>query len=1569
MAQYENYKKLFDLKIINDEKKQNEMLEMEKLKNITNIKNLEKGFHNRMTESDLQQIDQWKKNMEIKRKFEIRLSNELNREANYFKRIVLKSINDSETENKMQIENFEKNLSRLGLDVNNMDPKLKKPQKAQPSSEIILQKIREKIQANATAKKERDRRKRKIQIEQKKAQEELKKMDKKTLQEDAASGEEQVEKNKIVQKKISEYKNWKELHNIDHESIIKKQKEKELFENEKNKNYDEIFKTTENNNNNNEGYINTQQTPVFDKKAFIENLWKQDSKSMQKQTELRHTKRERNIPIIKKITDSILDLVDEVYKHQKNTNTELLDQELWKELTKTFVNSPYYLINSTACNKISQSYFDLIEKKSEIPDNISRLKINDSLDIETLYNQIVDGIFEDCELFDYLNFIGQYKSNVVIPNNVLNSMLDIFEIVGIDLLKQIHGSKYGSMGIDSLKDYEPKDEDIENLTIPKVYEKNFNLSEILNILVDIKYADNNINNSADILNNTNLNNINQNIISPYANANTNTINTNQNYILNTNNANNNLNITNQSITNNNVTTRAANHKANNISMQSNPENSNNNINNNNKDATISSTGNNMNKNSNFLSIWNSIPLKILFFGKKFSGRKTQVKALCENFPLKLYSIEEAIQKHIETFERLEIPIEQNSKYKSMKKNELEKLLAEREIEEKKFEPLKGYAIQLREYKNKKEKIPETFLFEFLIELIKQDFPEKTQSQLIDEINLKNKKKKELQEELNKLKEEKTNKNPGKNSAIKNESFYINELQKLSIDSNKGIVLVDFPGNVQQAKFFEHKINNFISDIERPKTFTAQLKENYHMILDKVTKPDTSKALVQGAFNLIFYMEVSNQESLRRAKNRKIDPNTGIIYHLEDNPPPLEDKKLTERLLNYEENLDYDDLQKQNKILESEMLMLEEFYNVFGFQKNNLKIFNKFNFQNFASHQITRSNNNTPNQLPSEPKAAANKDPAHSLKHHNKKDLKELINSISSEMSQVINQVIKINEEKEAEFIANMKMAAAAGGNNNIISTKDAFNNTIISSSNTNNNMNNNNPSVKDANSVVSNNIQTKDFQKPKEPLNQNNPNIINNTNNDKNNIKAEDEFTSNNNNSLLNQLRSKSILQTKNNIYFQNNLNNNNNANVAGINFNNQKIQNLDEEDFNKYHKKLEEAKRKLASFTIDTIYNSWSKMYEKYISNTKIFFKNLRKQKESIIFNYNKIQERFIEFLRRPSRKMVEINKFQKKYNKFFDEYPQLRGDEAVKQEFHHDLSDFSDRIWEVIEERKVEAIEERKKIMDNGYIQNEMEKFYGYLEKLFFLEVEKFVSNLNVLRDFYYSMDYRFFNQDGAYNFNPQEILKEGDLSSLPLFGDSQEDSNKNKNSYSQADDINSENKTKLTAFPRIEKLYKNAIRLVFKFDEILKSFEKITKNNAMNNISHESSIKKATKNYMRKIHDNTFVDDKREIFLYDEELKSSIKLEKDKYKFRITFLKFWAVDYLGNIRKISKLVYDKLDDWIITTIKTENDAMNNLLAVFDGCIEKEMRLRIDFEMDSFDIYKLIDINDHIEILVILF
>lgn len=106
----------------------------------------------------------------------------------------------------------------------------------------------------------------------------------------------------------------------------------------------------------------------------------------------------------------------------------------------------------------------------------------------------------------------------------------------------------------------------------------------------------------------------------------------------------------------------------------------------------------------------------------------------------------------------------------------------------------------------------------------------------------------------------------------------------------------------------------------------------------------------------------------------------------------------------------------------------------------------------------------------------------------------------------------------------------------------------------------------------------------------------------------------------------------------------------------------------------------------------------------------------------FNDMQKRYVEFLERPDNKQNKVQDFIDSFNKFSDEFPDLREDEQTKEELQNRVETLSNDLWAIIENRKDEAIGERKRIMENGWIQHEMKKLIRHGLKIIQCEINKF-------------------------------------------------------------------------------------------------------------------------------------------------------------------------------------------------------------------------------------------------------
>jgi len=68
----------------------------------------------------------------------------------------------------------------------------------------------------------------------------------------------------------------------------------------------------------------------------------------------------------------------------------------------------------------------------------------------------------------------------------------------------------------------------------------------------------------------------------------------------------------------------------------------------------------------------------------------------------------------------------------------------------------------------------------------------------------------------------------------------------------------------------------------------------------------------------------------------------------------------------------------------------------------------------------------------------------------------------------------------------------------------------------------------------------------------------------------------------------------------------------------------------------------------------------------------------------------------------------------------------------------------------------------------------------------------------------------------------------------------------------------------------------------------------------------------------------------------MREAIKVEKSILRFRLTQVRNWALKRLKHQREQSIKIYQKLDDWINVSSKTENDAIDEVCDVIKEAIE---------------------------------
>ena len=106
-----------------------------------------------------------------------------------------------------------------------------------------------------------------------------------------------------------------------------------------------------------------------------------------------------------------------------------------------------------------------------------------------------------------------------------------------------------------------------------------------------------------------------------------------------------------------------------------------------------------------------------------------------------------------------------------------------------------------------------------------------------------------------------------------------------------------------------------------------------------------------------------------------------------------------------------------------------------------------------------------------------------------------------------------------------------------------------------------------------------------------------------------------------------------------------------------------------------------------------------------KRVFRNIRLQREQANIHNASLKMQFLEFLHCCDGKQDILDEFVKNFNDFSNEYPDLREDDQTKEELHQRTDAVSDELWEIVEERKESSIEFRKKVMESGFVEFNLE------------------------------------------------------------------------------------------------------------------------------------------------------------------------------------------------------------------------------------------------------------------------
>ena len=1200
----------------------------------------------------------------------------------------------------------------------------------------------------------------------------------------------------------------------------------------------------------------------FNIENFHRDQEKEDNRKKDLEISQKQKQRNQNSDICRSMVDLIVDISDKAYEYQQINDVEEIDPRVWREWTNLFKNNesvlykqPEEVKEKKETEKEEEKEIEPQEQPTEPEkkeENVEENKQNNEnqeekkedesihIDINSRYNKTfysifntgdttctkLDQILDECEFYEYQNNKGQWNPEIIPESAFVSLKSDdlIFNytqpIINQEQNKKEKGGKNVNPKGGAAEKAKPENleemmklEDPNDLIIPKENVKNCLFGDLIGVLIDLKYEEEK-----------------------------------KKY---------------------------------------------------------------QEEKESRKNLFRYIPIKIALIGKDYAGKRTQAKILSENFPLKIYDLGDLVKDALNvlsskretsnkflltnTIKNKTLPKEQqtqnaneanNANAQNQANNEANKtgveqanntvaqMRTEQAAEEVKYAKIKDLAREIKQRLGNGEGVPDDIYAELLCEYIKIDFPPKEDFEVANEIIERVSRKEKVLEEIEKNKEE----NIKRPKTFERKDKELNdELMKISLEASKGFVVVNFPNTYNQAKLLENILSGYIPKNESRQLKSNKMKNIFSIVLDKSEEILPPNKLILGGFDFIFYINVPGNECIRRAVGRRlfydIKEKENIIYHLEDKLPST-DTNICENLKKVG-NIDRCEsaLVTRHLSFENSVDEVISFYQPFGFENKHLQSFEEIN-------------------------------------GNQEKDY------VTQNILTYINQLVELNEEHDQEIYEKHE-------NESIEEEDEGEEEQNISDQ------------LLDGNSAIED--KKDDLAKT--------PNVANNLleNNEANNLeenKNDSEILAKEGgDEIPEQALSKQIEENKP----------------------------LDK--YEEHCQKIQKIKDSLNKDLADILLKIWSNLFQNYVCECKSIFKFLRVQRDSISVNYNLICQKFIEFLKRPSKKQILLLDYQMKYNKFLDDYPDLKDDPQVKEEHHQEVDDLNDKIYEIIETRKNEAVEERKKIMTSGWIENEMEKFYMALERLFQNEIDKFIGSLQIMRDYYHNLDNRPLIE---LPFSTIDIIKE-EIDQIPIeeFNTENEETNTNQENNKEN---NTEGDVKETleqyieknlpkSYPRVEKLYKNSLKIQFQYEEALREAEKAKLEKEKEDNKKNAAPAKGKKGN-EKNKDAVEEAQKEEVYPHSEELKKAMSNEKAKFKYKLTLLKYWGILCLKNFRRLSLTVYNKLEDWIILAIKAENEALNELTIMLKENIESESKIKYELALDTFDVIVNMDVQNYIEL-----
>ncbi|XP_056181719.1 sperm flagellar protein 2 [Falco biarmicus] len=155
-----------------------------------------------------------------------------------------------------------------------------------------------------------------------------------------------------------------------------------------------------------------------------------------------------------------------------------------------------------------------------------------------------------------------------------------------------------------------------------------------------------------------------------------------------------------------------------------------------------------------------------------------------------------------------------------------------------------------------------------------------------------------------------------------------------------------------------------------------------------------------------------------------------------------------------------------------------------------------------------------------------------------------------------------------------------------------------------------------------------------------------------------------------------------------------------------------------------------------------WEMVEKAYMNTIKTILRCLREEQHSVIYYLADVRKQFQDYLKRPDIKQEFVSQWQSDFNSIADD---LREDEETKAELHQRVTDLRNRLWDICDNRREEAEQERTTIMNDGWLQDHRGIAMNHFFSIMQAEVDRFQDTKRLLHDYYRAMEGKIPTDDG--------------------------------------------------------------------------------------------------------------------------------------------------------------------------------------------------------------------------------